>query len=46
MAVANTADANVSIRLGNGNGTFTTTAPDVGVGNFPRSIAVGDFNNN
>ena len=33
----------VSIRLGQGDGTFEA-APDVGVGAFPVSITVGDFN--
>ncbi|MET0786162.1 MAG: FG-GAP-like repeat-containing protein [Paenisporosarcina sp.] len=44
LAVANIFDNDVSIRLGNGDGTFTSTAPDVSVGNEPASIAVGDFN--
>ena len=44
LAVVNQADDDVSIRLGNGNGNFTSTAPDVPVGNFPVSIAVGLFN--
>ena len=30
--------------LGNGKGTFTSTAPNVGVRNQPQSIAVGFFN--
>ena len=49
MAVANVLDNDVSIRLGNGEGTFTLPAnssPDVAVGFNPRSIAVGDFDNN
>src|SRR5262249_35784412 len=33
----------VSIRLGNGNGTFTAE-PDVAVGSHPQSVAVADFN--
>ena len=44
LAVTNFADDDVSIRLGNGDGTFTSTAPDVTVGNVPSSIAVGLFN--
>ena len=44
LAVANINDDDVSIRLGNGDGTFTSTAPDVTVGNVPSSIAVGLFN--
>ena len=43
LAVANEDDDDVSIRLGNGDGTFTAP-PDVGVGDTPRSIAVGLFN--
>ena len=46
LAVANDLSDDVSIRPGNGDGTFTTTAPDVPVGNAPTSIAVGDFDNN
>ena len=44
LAVANLADDDVSIRLGNGDGNFSSTAPDVEVGNVPVSLAVGDFN--
>jgi hypothetical protein len=43
FATANLADANVSIRLGNGTGGFTY-ATDVSVGYAPGSIATGDFN--
>ena len=49
MAVVNTFSNDVSIRLGNGDGTFTLPAespPDVVVGSRPTSIAVGDFDNN
>ena len=44
LAVASfTLENPVSIRLGNGNGTFTS-APDVSAGFNPISIRVGDFN--
>jgi FG-GAP-like repeat/FG-GAP repeat len=47
LAVANSGVGSdpqtVSIVLGTGMGTFST-APEVGVGGEPRSIAVGDFN--
>ncbi len=45
LAVANTALAqgSISILLGNGDGTFQP-ARFIGAGNYPRSIAVGDFN--
>jgi hypothetical protein len=36
-------NSNVTILLGNGDGTFTP-APSVGVGSAPESVAVGDFN--
>ena len=36
---------NISILLGNGNGTFVTPALNFGVGDGPQSVAVGDFNN-
>src|SRR5436190_432957 len=46
VAVPNYASSNVSIRLGAGSGGFTSPAvPEVGVGAFPRSVAVADFNN-
>jgi hypothetical protein len=46
VAVPNYASSNVSIRLGDGSGGFTSPAvPEVGVGAFPRSVAVADFNN-
>jgi len=43
IAVANAASSNVSILLGNGDGTFQA-ARDFSAGNSPSSIAVGDFN--
>src|SRR5262249_38984032 len=43
LAVANSASGTVSIRLGNGAGGFTN-APDVAVGSFPATVAVGDLN--
>jgi hypothetical protein len=46
LAVANQNSDNVSILLGNGNGTFVDTpAVNFGVGDEPISVAVGDFNN-
>src|ERR687897_3412709 len=45
LAVANSFSNNVSILLGNGNGTFVTPALNFGVGFGPNSVAVGDFNN-
>jgi subtilisin-like proprotein convertase family protein len=45
LAVANYGSNNVSILLGNGAGSFSTTAPVVNVGTGPVSIAVGDLNN-
>ena len=47
MAVVNFNDNDISIRLGNGDDTFTSpdnSPPDVPVGNGPLSIAVGNFN--
>lgn len=45
LAIANYGSNNVSILLGNGDGTFTqaSTSP-IAVGKGPVSIAVGDFN--
>lgn len=43
IAVANTGSENVSILLGNGDGTFQT-AVNFGTGNSPSVIAIGDFN--
>lgn len=46
LAVANYTSSTVSIRLGDGSGGFVSPAvPDVSVGAFPRSVAVGDLNN-
>jgi hypothetical protein len=45
MAVTNVDSDNVTILLGNGSGGFTQAAGSpIGVGDFPNSIAVGDFN--
>ena len=44
LAVANGASNNVSILLGNGDGTFGTPATNFAVGEGPASVAVGDFN--
>jgi uncharacterized repeat protein (TIGR01451 family) len=43
IAVANTGSSNVSILLGNGDGTFQP-AVNFSAGNNPSAIAVGDFN--
>src|SRR5918995_1819961 len=46
LAVANLNSDNVSILIGNGNGTFVDTpAVNFGAGDGPISVAVGDFNN-
>ncbi|HEX5186965.1 MAG TPA: VCBS repeat-containing protein, partial [Nitrososphaeraceae archaeon] len=45
LAVANVLSNEISILLGNGNGTFVTPAVNYGVGDDPLSVAVGDFNN-
>jgi len=42
LAVANYQDSTVSIRLGNGDGTFTST-PNIDVG-CPEKVALGDVN--
>ena len=42
-AVATESFDTVDILLGNGDGTFQTAAP-YGVGGFPESVVVGDFN--
>src|ERR1022692_4213777 len=42
LAVANYGSDNVSILLGNGDGTFQA-AVNYGAGEFPESVAVGDF---
>ena len=47
LATANELSHNVSILLGNGDGTFTeATESPVTVGEGPKSIAVGDFDGN
>ena len=43
LAVANFVSANVSVLLGNGDGSFQA-ARNFGAGSYPRSVAVGDFN--
>jgi hypothetical protein len=43
LAVANSGSTNVSVLLGNGDGTFKT-AVNYGAGTLPWSVAVGDFN--
>jgi hypothetical protein len=43
LAVANQSSNNVSILVGNGNGTFAP-AVSYGAGSGPQSVAVGDFN--
>ena len=44
LVVANANDDDVSILLGNGDGTFTATAAPIPTGAFPFFIAVADFN--
>ncbi len=44
LAVVNSGDRNVSILLGNGDGTFTAAAASPATGDLPESVAVGDFN--
>ena len=43
LAVANNRSRNVSVLLGNGDGSFGP-AQNLAVGNGPESVAVGDFN--
>src|SRR5215467_7993313 len=43
LAVANIGSNNVSVLLGNGDGSFQA-AQDFGAGIWPISVAVGDFN--
>jgi hypothetical protein len=45
LATANSGSATVSVMLGKGDWSFTI-ASNVAVGNFPVSLAVGDFNGN
>jgi len=46
LAISNFGSDNVSIRLGDGSGGFTSPAtPQVSVGDGPRAIVIGDFNN-
>ena len=46
LAVANSNSSNVTVLLGNGTGGFTAaTGSPFAVGSAPKSIAVGDFNN-
>ena len=42
LAVANGSSNDVSILLGNGNGTFAAAVP-YGAGTVPVSVAIGDF---
>ncbi len=45
LAIANSSSGTVSILLGKGDGTFTqATNSPITVGNYPWSLAVGDFN--
>jgi hypothetical protein len=47
LAVANASDGSISIRLGNGDGTFTEANGSpirAGITSFPFFLAVGDFN--
>ena len=47
LATANELSHNVSILLGNGDGTFTeATESPITVGEGPKSVAVGDFDGN
>jgi len=41
VVVANQLDNDISVLLGNGDGTFART--DVALGNSPRSVAIGDL---
>ena len=43
VVVANNIDDDISVLLGNGDGTFARI--DRAVGNGPRSVAIGDLNN-
>ena len=44
MAVANSGDNTLTILLGKGDGTFTTTASSPQTGTYPSFVTVGDFN--
>jgi len=44
VVVANFGDGDISVLLGNGDGTFAIQ-PDVAVGDIPTSVAIGDLNN-
>ena len=45
FAAVNQGSNNVSIRLGDGSGGFASpAAPEVTIGDFPNSVAIGDFN--
>ncbi|MGO9270920.1 MAG: FG-GAP repeat domain-containing protein [Terriglobia bacterium] len=44
LVVANQFGGNLTILLGNGDGTFTPTAASPPAGDWPQSPAVGDFN--
>jgi hypothetical protein len=44
LAVSNLNGANVTILLGNGDGTFTPAAASPATGVWPCSVAAGDFN--
>jgi len=45
VVVANSGSGTVSIRLGDGNGHFTSPTPaQISVGSSPNAVAVGDFN--
>ena len=44
LAVANLYSANVSVLLGEGDGTFQTAVNFYGLGQYPQFVAVGDVN--
>lgn len=44
LAVLNTRSQNVTILLGNGNGTYTPAAESPATGSLPDAIVAGDFN--
>jgi hypothetical protein len=43
LITANASDNTISVRMGNGDGTFGPATP-YAVGTYPESVAVGDFN--